>query len=324
MSHPTRQAPALRRLTLIDTSAASTNLGDQIIMEAVRRELSSLLPDAFAFTVASHEWMGRKSRSLMRRSNWVVAGGTSLLSSRMWFRPPWKLAPWDVVGTPGVVLMGAGWYQYQRRPDPYSRWMLRRVLRGAHTHSVRDSHTAGMLRSIGISRVLNTSCPTLWKLSSEHCSRIPAKQAENVVTTLNTYMPDPPRDRRFLEVLCKNFSTVYFWPQTDTDYEYAKQLGSGLRFIDPSLAAYDGLLGSDQSLDYVGLRLHAGIRAMQFARRAVIVEIDNRAQVMGKDVGLITVDRGDFERLQGLVSGSFPTSLQIPWAAIDEWKAQFR
>ena len=61
--------PLPRRVAILDTAVASTNLGDQIIMEAVREELGELLPDAFPFSVATHEWMGAKSRSLIRRSD---------------------------------------------------------------------------------------------------------------------------------------------------------------------------------------------------------------------------------------------------------------
>ena len=77
----------MRTVTLLDTVTASTNLGDQIIMEAIAQELASLLDDSFISTVASHEWMGRKSRQLIQECDLTLAGGTNLLSSRMWWSP---------------------------------------------------------------------------------------------------------------------------------------------------------------------------------------------------------------------------------------------
>ncbi|MEZ5360867.1 MAG: polysaccharide pyruvyl transferase family protein [Bryobacterales bacterium] len=132
----------MRRLVILDTAVASTNLGDQIIMEAVRAELAELLPDTFAFSVATHDWMGAKSRSLMRRSDLAIVGGSNLLSSRMWFRPLWKLRPWDAGIGAKTVLMGAGWYQFQPDPDAYTRWLYRRVLATDVLHSVRDGYSS--------------------------------------------------------------------------------------------------------------------------------------------------------------------------------------
>ena len=87
------RAHCMHRVTLLDTAAASTNLGDSIIMEAVRHEIDGLFPDSAVFEVTSHEWMGPHSRRLIRQADWAIAGGTSLLSSRMWFRSNWRVKP---------------------------------------------------------------------------------------------------------------------------------------------------------------------------------------------------------------------------------------
>lgn len=313
----------LRAITILDTSVASTNLGDQIIMEAVRRELASLLPEAFAYSVASHEWMGMKSRGLLRRSEVAFAGGSNLLSSRMWVRAVWKLSPLDALLCDNVVLMGCGWYQFQRKPDPYTRWLLKSVLSRDHVHSVRDSYTLKMLQSIGVSNAINTGCPTIWALTPEHCEALPRNKAKSVLTTLNTYIPDAAADRKLLEVLRRNYEKVFVWVQTASDYEYAQGLESDLHFIPPSLAAYDRLLESEPELDYVGNRLHGGIRAMQRGRRAIIIEIDNRAREMGRDFGLPTVERDDFAKLEAMIRGPLVIAARPPAAEIQRWKAQF-
>lgn len=313
----------IRALTILDTSVASTNLGDQIIMQAVRDHLSALLPDAFTYSVASHEWMGAKSRGLLRQSEVAIAGGSNLLSSRMWVKAVWKLSPLDALLCNNVVLMGCGWYQFQGKPDPYTRWLLKSVLSSRHTHSVRDNYSRDMLRSIGIDNVVNTGCPTLWSLSPEYCATLPKDKAEDVVTTLNTYIPDERADGELLRVLRRNYRRVYIWVQTKTDYEYARKLDKELLFVEPSLAAYDHLLTTQTNLDYVGNRLHGGIRALQKGRRAVIVEIDNRAQEMGRDFALPTVARNDFAKLEAMVKGPLTISVRPPQAEIDRWKSQF-
>lgn len=312
-----------RQITILDTAIASTNLGDQIIMDAIRKQTDALFPDDFAFSVASHDYMGAKSRGLIRKSEFAIASGTNLLSSRMWLRAPWKLRVLDGLRIDNVVLMGCGWYQYQRATDPYSRWLLRSVLSKHHQHAVRDSYSLTNLARLGITNVVNTSCPTLWDLSPEYCATLPREKAHDVVTTVNTYMPDPEADKRMLEILAKQYGRVHIWVQTAGDWDYARALAPSLVRLAPSLAAFNTLLETHPSLDYVGNRLHAGIRALQLGRRAIIVEIDNRAAEMGRDFGLPTVKRRDFARLEALITGPMPIKVTPPVDRIAEWKGQF-
>ena len=312
-------------LALLDTAAASTNLGDHIIMEAVRREIVELFPDHMIFGITSHEWMGRHSRGLTRKSDWAIAGGTSLLSSRMWFRASWKLSPLDALAGLDVVLLGAGWHQYQHAPDPYSKWLLRRVLSRRRLHSVRDGYTLDMLASMGVTNAVNTGCPTIWHLTPEHCARIPRAKGSAVIATVNSYrgLQDPDADRRLLALLCRRYAKVYLWIQTHTDHAYARSLQDGPIYISPSVAALDAVLASDADVDYVGNRLHAGIRALQKGRRAIIVAIDNRAREMGNDFGLPTVGRRDFEQLESMITEPLDIAIRTPLAEIERWKLQF-
>src|SRR5262245_17263574 len=190
-------------------------------MEAVRQQIADLFPDCMTFYITSHEWMGPHSRRLIREAAWAISGGTSLLSSRMWFRSSWRVTPIDALAGLNVILLGAGWHQYQHAPDPYSRWMLRRLLSRRHLHSVRDDYTRRMLASIGLTNAVNTGCPTAWPLTPAHCARLPRQKADSVVTTVNSYagLRDPAADRRLLGTLSAHYRTVYLWIQTHTDHE---------------------------------------------------------------------------------------------------------
>ena len=289
-------------------------------MEAVRKELDRPLAGALVTAVATHDVMGPKGRSLMRAARVAVAGGTNLISSHLWLRSTWRLRPADAFLGAKVVLMGVGWYQFQARPDPYTRWLLKRVLHPTALHSVRDGYTAEMLRSIGIANVTNTGCPTLWGFTAQACAALPGTRAEAVVTTLNTYIPDRALDGRLIETLRTRYKTIYAWVQTAEDHAYLRSFGEDLVILEPSLAAYDALLRDAPSLDYVGNRLHGGIRALQHGRRAVIVEIDNRAREMGRDFNLPTVERDNFERLTAMIDGSLSVDLRPPTPEIARWK----
>lgn len=314
----------LRRVVLLDTSVASTNVGDEIIMEAVRAELADPLAGAFVTAVASHDRLGPKGRALLRAADLTVAGGTNLIGSHMWWKPVWRLAPRDALLAMRVVLMGVGWYQFQRQPDAYTRWLLRRVLHPSAMHSVRDGYTAAMLASVGITNTVNTGCPTLWALSPALCARIPRGKADAVVTTVNTYMPDRAADARIVAMLRNHYRTVYAWVQTAEDHAYVRSLGEDIVVLPPTVRAYDELLRSAPSLDYVGNRLHGGIRALQQGRRAIIIEIDNRAREMGRDFHLPTVPRHEFARLDAMISGPLDIGVQLPLDAIRRWKQDLR
>ena len=316
----------LQRVTVLDTSAASNNLGDTVIMEAVNAELAPVFPGAAMFAVTSHERMGAHSRKLIRQSQWTIAGGTSLLSSRMWFRCSWRVQPIDALAGLNIVCMGVGWYQYQHAPDPYSRWMLRSLLHPTAIHSVRDSYTLAKFQSLGLKNVMNTACPTMWQLTPDHCARLPRTKGRSVLTTINSYpkLFDREADARMFAILRQHYDFVYCWIQTSSDYEYARSLDPDLLFVDPSLAALDAILNSDLELDYVGNRLHAGIRALQKGRRSIIVEIDNRAREMGGDFGLPTVGRTEFDRLESMIEQPFEIAVNLPVREIEAWKAQFK
>lgn len=315
--------PAPRKITILDTATASTNLGDQIIMDAVRHHLGTLFADDFAYSVASHEYMGAKSRGLVRGSDFAIASGTNLLSGRMWFRAPWKLGLRDAFAVNNVILMGCGWYQYQRGADIFSSWLLRRVLSARHLHAVRDSYSLQGLAKMGITNVVNTACPTLWDLSPEITGRLPKSIAREVVTTVNTYIRNVEADRKLLQILAQRYDRVHLWVQTHQDWDYAQGLLPGIVPLAPSLAAFDRMLEEHPSLDYVGNRLHGGIRALQRGRRAIIVEVDNRATEMGRDFGLPTVARTDFGRMEGMIANPFPIAVSPPVEAIARWRGQF-
>ena len=177
------------------------------------------------------------------------------------------------------------------------------------------------VRSIGIQNVINTGCPTLWGFTSEACAALPKTRAEAVVTTLNTYIPDHTLDGRLIETLRARYKTIYAWVQTAEDHAYLKSFGEDVVILEPSLAAYDALLREAPSLDYVGNRLHGGIRALQHGRRAIIVEIDNRAREMGRDFNLPTVERDDFARLEAMIDGALDIDVRPPTEIIAQWKA---
>ncbi|MCK1396153.1 polysaccharide pyruvyl transferase family protein [Bradyrhizobium sp. 1] len=313
----------MRTITLFDTSAASDNLGDQIIVEAVRDVIDEVLPDAYVYTVATHEYITGASKKLLKASDFSIVAGTNILASNMEARTLWKLLPWDAFAIGHAVLLGCGWLNYMNPPNAYSRWLLNRILSAKHLHATRDDYTKEKLAGIG-RQTANTSCPTMWRLTEAHCAEIPVKQAGAAVITLTHYLGKPEIDRTFVELVKRHYGQVYFWSQQCEDMEYFESLSvPGYRVVKPSLRGFDELLeGTD--IDFIGTRLHGGIRAMQKKRRALILAVDNRATEISKGTQLPITRRDDFAYMESWITNPQPTRIVLPQAEIDRWKAQFK
>lgn len=313
-------------LTIFDTSIGSSNLGDLIIMDAVNKEIDCLFSDSMILRSSTHMKMGRETYKMVLGSDLCFVGGTNLISSAMQWHWQWRINFIDSIFVNNIILLGVGWWQHQGKPNLYTSMLLKRVLDGKYLHSVRDSYTEKRLLSAGIKNVVNTGCPTLWSLDEKHCQEIPHKKGDSVLFTLTDYKKDATSDRLFIDLLQKKYETLYFWPQGLNDQKYLKSLGfdSGIRIVSPSLKSLDEIL-LDQSiaLDYVGTRLHGGIRALQSQRRSIIIGIDNRASEKAKDFNLAVVPRGDIQALEEMIGSSFETAIKLPYHNIQKWKDQF-
>lgn len=313
----------MKTITVLDTSVASDNLGDEIIMDAVYNVVSEVLPDAYCYRVPTHDWIGGISRDLLAKSELAIVGGTNILEPRMGRRGAlWKVRIGDLGKMHPVMLLGVGWRGYMASPDRWTKLLLSKLMAPDMIHSVRDSFTQQKTRDLK-RNIENTACMTMWSLTPKYCASLPESKSSSAVTTLTYYKADRNADREMLQSLTHNYDKVWFWPQQNQDYEYMKSLGvDNIKIIGPQLSAYDRVL-ENEDVDFVGTRLHGGIRAMQKGHRALIVAIDNRAQEIARDTGLPIVQRGDQATIDTWCQKSAPLMLSLPYDAIARWKSQF-
>ncbi len=165
----------------------------------------------------------------------------------------------------------------------------------------------------------------MWGLTPEHCSLITAKKSANVMTTVTAYRHNPELDKKWLEILLSSYKIVYLWPQMQGDAQYveAMNLSRKIEILEPSLAAYDNAL-STLDVDFLGTRLHGGIRALHYKKRTLIIEVDNRAVEIARDTKLPTIKRDNLAGMKEWIEGNNPTSLTLPCDNIKAWKTQFR
>src|SRR5438105_3475784 len=176
------KSAAVLKIAVLDTSVTSLNLGDEIIMDASRKVLRELFPNAFFVTLPTHEFFLWESYRVLKDCDYVFVGGSNLLKSKMMWHNQWKISPLDILLRRDCILLGCGWWHYQNQADWYSRQLLRRILSQRYRHSVRDEYSSQQLHSAGVDNVLNTSCVTMWQLTAEHCVLIPKRRAPRAIT----------------------------------------------------------------------------------------------------------------------------------------------
>lgn len=309
---------------LLDTSMGSDNAGDSIIMENCLLQLSDCLDTSNLGRVPTHRFPKAEEEKHLRVASQKILCGTNILSGHMRHYGLWKLGC-DISPYRNTIMMGIGFDSKDPKYDNYTKQMLRTILASHGIHSVRDSFSEQKLKSMGISNVLNTGCPTMWSLTPERCAAIPVEKASKVICTLTDYCQDAANDSAMMDILLESYGKVYFWLQGRDDLAYIRELGYADRveLVESTVEAYDAVLAMDD-LDYVGTRLHAGIRALSKGHRSLIISIDNRAECISADTGLPTIRREDVPIvLRTRINENIKTKITLPWKNIQKWKNQF-
>lgn len=328
----------MKKIAIMDTSIMSFNLGDQIIMESARSGLKDIIDKAFVVNMPTHsplyhwyEFSVYGKDGFTKALNSIdlkFVCGTNLLEKNMKKRKnSWNIHMMDTRHFNDFVLVGVGTDGMNIEPNSYTRRLYRKALSQQYVHSTRDEKTKAFLESMGF-RALNTGCVTLWGLTKEHCKEIPKEKAEEVIFTITDYAPDIESDQFMVRTLCENYRKVYFWPQGIEDCNYIEKLrldgatNNKVQFLAPSLKAYSEFL-QNHKCDYVGTRLHAGIKALQMKKRTMIIGVDNRARDMKESYELPLLERDEISKLEAMVNKKSEICININKDRIDEFLSQF-
>lgn len=309
----------------LDPSIDSGNCGDGIIIEACKNQLTNLIDVSSAKRLPTQRRITRQERKELAKASYKILCGTNILSGHLREYQLWKTTP-DMHCYKNMILMGIGFSSKSTDSDFYTRCLLHQILDKKYIHSVRDSFSEKMLKSMGIKNVVNTSCPTMWNLTKEFCNQIPRDKGKNVIMTITDYNRSYEQDQMLFDILLANYKKVYFWVQGQDDRSYLKELkrDSQVIIIDSGVSNYKKIL-EDKDLDYVGTRLHAGILALNYHHRSIIISIDNRAECIAKDTNLPIIKRNDIQKLlENKINSSFETMIHLPEENIKLWKAQFK
>ena len=321
----------MKSVVIFNTAVSSENLGDQIIMESVNREINSVIDkNTFLLDLSTHAGFNRKYNNFLKKSDFSIIGGTNILSSQfnlVSWRNQFCVGYWNSKYMHDVILIGTGWGSKNKEVKPNAKKFYKKILSKEAVHSVRDSMSLKKLTDIGIKNVVNTGCPTLWQLTPEKCQKIPRNKSSKVVTTITDYLMDYEKDFLMLRTLISEYEEVFLWVQGSEDYKYfcslPLEITQKISLIPPRLSSYDEFLNNNE-VDFIGTRLHAGIRAMQKNKRTLIISIDNRAREMGKDFNLNILEREHMSELKNIINSSLETSVELAKNEIEKWRNQFK
>lgn len=331
----------MKTLALLDPSLGdysggpSRNLGDLIIYDAVKTVLDEVFPNWQVQRFATHVPFRDQDCELINKADVTILGGTNALCSyrggHSWYKDQngWFFAFPKIRKN---ILMGVGWgHGYPDRPSNRMSIFYHRILSKRWTHSVRDEFSRTNLARIGICNVINTGCPTTWKLNGVATARS-RMDAPNCLFTLTDYLKEPVHDNRLIQLLLDLVpGRIVFFPQGDEDLEYIQALAAydrnkaRIEILERSYPALRNALSSNRDFFYIGTRLHCGIASLQHGWNALILQVDNRAAEMARDCRLPVVPRDDFERMRRWLAGNLDFGpVTVPLDRIEEWKKQFR
>lgn len=321
----------MEKIVLLDTSIASLNKGDDIIMECVKEELEFITKNKFTLNLPTHIspfhsyqiWRNSYRVNVYKNAKYKFVGGTNLLIPDMFTHfPQWNLNIFNYKGVKDCILVGVG-AGAGYKTNKYTKYLYKKLLNHDFIHSARDERTKNIMESYGI-KAINTGCVTMWKLDSDFCKDIPTKKSNRVIFTLTPSSKEDLLDQKLIDILVNNYEKVYFWPQGIEDFEYLHKFRNidSINIINSDKESFDNIL-KEKDLEYVGTRLHGGVYAMRHKKRSIIIAIDERAREINKCNNLNCIEKHEMDKLESFLNSEFETEIKMPFDKIKQWKKQF-
>lgn len=325
----------MKKMVIFDTAVGSSNNGDEIIMDSIYKQMKDIFNSGYSSRLATHInnfgflQMLRNGMKVKyyKSADWKFICGTNLIQQHRIgkINPQWIITLSNIPIYKNCILIGAGATDGSLKLDYLARFLYSKVISREYIHSVRDMQAKMLLDSLGVKSV-NTGCPTLWGLSSEHCKTIPRRKADNCVISVSGYVDliDRKNDQLLVDIINENYKKKYIWIQTTEDEKYfdsLKNVGNFYKIY--SLPSYSKILSSG-NIDYVGSRLHGGVYALQHRVRSFIICVDHRAKGFHENNNIPALEREDtFAKLENMINDELIVDIRLNEKNINLFKSQF-
>jgi len=118
----------MQRISVLDPSIVSYNLGNDIIIDSVNNFLKEQFNEAFITKLQFTDRLGKKSKRYISNSDITFLAGTNSLSSKMRKLEQFRITIFDLLKVNSIVLLGVGWWQYEEVPKKIDRFILQNLL----------------------------------------------------------------------------------------------------------------------------------------------------------------------------------------------------
>ena len=157
----------MKKIVICDTALASSNVGDEIILDSICGNMSDIFDENFSLRLATHvnnfsakqvahsyvkQFLHKGTKiKYFQQADWKFICGTNLIAQKRLFKinTQWKLYPSNLSVYKNCILIGVGTYGSAEKFDLYGRMIYNKVLSRQYAHSVRDELTKKLMKARG-------------------------------------------------------------------------------------------------------------------------------------------------------------------------------
>ena len=199
----------MKKILYLNPAMSSLNIGDKIIEDGCKTYLNDIFSNDFIVEFSTHLPLNNLYFNFIGNIDYKFVLGSNLLVPKLNQRfRQWDINIFNVKKLSPVILMGVGWQQYSKKVNFYTKKIYKSLFATSYMHSVRDEYTKENLNKIGITNVINTGCPTMWKFTPDFCKKISCKKGKDVVFTLTDYSMSETFDKKLINILKNNYEKV--------------------------------------------------------------------------------------------------------------------
>ena len=170
----------------------------------------------------------------------------------------------------------------------------------------------------------------MWPLASFPANAIPIQKSNDALIMLTDWAPDVHADKALINLVAKHYRQMHIWFQGEGDEAYFARIANELSTnittristIPHRLIAFEQFLTSGIDFDYIGTRLHGGVRCLLGKHRSLIIAVDHRAVEIANDTRLSVAQRNDLTTVAMWIDQPQSLQIQMPQTAIDQWRRQ--
>jgi hypothetical protein len=274
----------IKKVILLNPALGSTNLGDSVIVNAIKSIFKSW-NISFLTELSTHrKWTAEEAKIAME-ADYFILGGSNLLTTSLFplSHTQWKISFNEFrILRNKTILFGPGWRRDEGDLTSFTSRLYGFLMAKDSPQLVRDGVSRERLLKTG-REIVNSSCPTLFGIQEVE-ENLNCIGNTTVVVALSGNIKNVDQDKKILKIASSNYNKVKLFPQgvfdskfpEYSDERYFRELGLNYEVLEGSLEDFSRELKSGSH--YFGTRLHGGIFAMQHGNPSTIIDVDTRAR----------------------------------------------